>query len=327
MACFHPIGAFQARKPNRAGKRPVVFSPPAVSGFDKISLPCGQCVGCRLERSRTWAMRCMHEASRYENNCFLTLTYCNEHLPSDLSLDKGHWQAFMKSMRHKYVVYEDGEPVNPIRYYHCGEYGRNCVLHGIRDCADCNGIGRPHYHAVLFNHDFLDKELHKENFNGDHLYVSKALNEIWGKGLCVVGDVTFESAAYVARYIMKKMTGDIAEDHYRLVDKSTGEVFNLLPEYTTMSRNPGIGKDWFDEYSSDVFPGDRVIVRGKACRPPRYYDGLFEVENPEEFGMLKERRRKASRTDRVFNENHPKRLAAREEVCERRVDMLQRSVE
>ena len=220
MACFHPIDAW------RNAKRGITFDHSKAVGFG-LKLPCGQCVGCRLERSRQWAMRCVHEASLYDDNCFITLTYDAEHLPADGSLNKKHFQDFMKRLRSRFVE-------RRIRFYHCGEYGVQ--------------YRRPHYHALLFNFDFVDKRLFKE-VNGHRLYTSDDLALCWKLGFSSVGAVTFESAAYVARYIMKKVTGDPAEDHYRGVNSETGELTRLLPEYTTMSRRPGIAREWYERFS------------------------------------------------------------------------------
>ena len=117
----------------------------------------------------------------YDDNCFITLTYSNQHIPADGSLDVRVFQKFMKRLRKRFG---DG-----IRFYHCGEYG--------------SLLGRPHYHACLFNFDFPDKYLWKEN-NGQKLYRSPSLEELWPYGYSSIGTVTFESAAYVARYILKR---------------------------------------------------------------------------------------------------------------------------
>lgn len=92
-----------------------------------------------------------------------------------------------------------------------------------------------------------------------------------------MGNVTFESAAYVARYITKKITGDLAEKHYQ----------GREPEYTTMSRCPGIGKKWFNEFNSDVFPSDEIVLRGKIMRPPRFYDKQLEASDPVLYEKIK----------------------------------------
>lgn len=270
MPCFNPVVAYRGKHPNASsGKIPVVFSArDAADPDDPLKLPCGQCIGCRLERSRQWAIRCVHEASLYERNCFITLTFAPEHLPVSGSLDKRDFQLFMKRLRKKFGA--------GVRYFHCGEYGEK--------------NGRPHYHACLFNFDFSDRELWSVR-SGVRLDVSKELQALWPFGFSTVGDVTFESAAYVARYITKKITGEAAVAAYERVDVGSGEIHQVLPEYCTMSRRPGIGRAWFDKYRSDVFPHDRVILRGQELRPPKYYDSVFEVDDPVGFDYVRENRK------------------------------------
>ncbi len=187
MPCYHPVTGYRSRVTSKNGKRPLVFS--TTEGYPdlRVEIPCGRCIGCRLEYSRQWAMRCMHEASLYDNNCSITLTYDNENLPNDFSLNKRHFQLFMKSLRKKYAP-------KKIRFYHCGEYGEENY--------------RPHYHAIIFNHNFTDLDVLPSSSNNT-LYTSPTLTDIWGKGLTQVGTVTFESAAYVARYITKKSQANL----------------------------------------------------------------------------------------------------------------------
>lgn len=264
MTCYHPLTAY------RGPHSTVVFNPRyAWRDLPPFKVPCNQCIGCRLNRSRQWAMRCTFEAQMYDDNCFITLTYDNTHLPRDYSLDKSHWQKFMKRLR-KYF----GEP--GIRYFHAGEYG--------------DRLGRPHYHAIVFNLDFEDKKLWMIR-NGHRLYRSPTLENLWPFGYSTVGTASFESAAYVARYCLKKVTGNLAKEYYSFVDNDTGEVFTRIPEYATMSRRPGIGRAWYDEYRSDVYPLDAVVMRGGLkLRPPRYFDNLYQIEFPEEFKFIKRRR-------------------------------------
>lgn len=244
----------------------------------------------------------MHEASLYEQNCFLTLTYDNEHLPRDHSLDITHFQKFMKRLRKKYP--------QRIRFYHCGEYGE--------------GNGRPHYHALLFNHDFADKTLWQKTTNGDLLFRSESLERLWPLGLSTIGTVTFESAAYVARYIMKKQTGPNSIDHYTWVDEH-GEVHQLRPEYTTMSRRPGIGADWLKKFKGDVYPDDVVVLDNKKYRPPRAYDAHHEVMAPEDHKKLKRRRKRQSFKHK--ENNTPDRLKVREKVQLARMKKLKREIQ
>lgn len=259
----------------------------------EMQLPCGNCIGCKLERSRQWAARCVHEASLYERNCFLTLTYSPENLPMDESLDHTEFQRFMKRLRKHFGANKE----NPIRYFHAGEYG--------------DLKGRPHYHAIIFNLDFEDKVLYE--FGENPTYTSPTLTKIWGLGLAVIGAVTFQSAAYVARYCLKKITGEKAEEHYQ----------GRKPEYTTMSRRPGIGAGWFDKWKGDIFPSDNLVVKGVCMRPPRFYDGLFEREAPST--MEKIRSRRMARASSVDAEEKANRIGyTAEEVKRAQIRALSR---
>lgn len=302
MACYHPLQGYRSKILNPNGKRSIVFSQSNAHDDGIVTLPCGQCVGCRLERSRQWAIRCAHEASLYENNCFITLTYNNEHLPEDKSLDVTHYQKFMKRLRKRFGA--------DIRFFHCGEYGEN--------------FGRPHYHACIFNFDFPDKKLWKIT-EGNNLYTSQILQGLWPFGFSSIGAVTFQSAAYVARYIMKKVNGAAADQHYEWIDPETGEIFWRKPEYTTMSRRPGIGKGWFDKYHADVYPDDFVLMNEKKMRPPKFYDSQFELLSPFEYDEIKHRREENSK--KHFDNNTYERLQVREQVQNARLKQLIRPME
>jgi len=305
VPCFYPQTAYTRRRPNADGKKPISFK--WVSGVHNeipITLPCGGCIGCRLERSKQWAIRCVNEASQHENNSFITLTYNEANLPRQDgpeghpgTLAKEHYQLFMKRLRRKYS--------QEIRFFHCGEYG--------------DEKGRPHYHACLFNHDFEDKKLWKI-VRGNPLYVSEQLDERWGLGFCSVGALTYQSAAYVARYILKKVTGKLAPSHYEWADPETGEIFQRLPEYATMSK--GIGQSWIKKYKSDVYPGDFVVLDGKKHKPPRYYDQQQEEDALE---AIKESR--SIRAMKQYSENQPARRKVRETVLQARLTGLKRKME
>lgn len=260
----------------------------------KTSVACGQCLGCRLDRSRMWAIRISHEAGMFEHtggNCFVTLTYRDESectlyeaeknffVPSDWSLHRKHFVDFMKRLRRKF-------PDDKLRFYMAGEYGNRCK-HGIHlhlvDCPLCN-VGRPHFHACLFNCSFPDLEPYGSR-DGDLRYTSPFLASIWKYGFVDVGELNFDSAAYVARYILKKVTGKMADDHYMSYDLD-GVITFIEPEYSTMSRGAkgghGIGWDWFQKYKADVFPSDEVPVPGSGVfkNVPRYYEDVFKEESP-----------------------------------------------
>lgn len=318
MPCYSPLNAYRG-KSSEADKTVITFSRPQSWRGERIDLPCGQCIGCRLERSRQWATRCVHEAQMHEENSFITLTYDDDHLPTgnDIcdrcvrphvkagSVCVSHFQDFFKRLRKYYAP-------KKIRYYHCGEYGEL--------------LSRPHYHALLFGHDFSDKQLFS-NRNGNQVYTSAELSQLWPFGFSLTGAVTFESAAYVARYVMKKITGEKADTHYA----------GRSPEYVTMSRRPGIGSTWYDKYKSDVYPHDRINVRGSFVRPPRFYDCLLEREDRSTLMQLKLNREKNSirfsndvlsdgRKIKV-SESDPIRLRVKEEVKLAEVKKLIRPLE
>ncbi|AJK28310.1 putative replication initiation protein [Eel River basin pequenovirus] len=303
MVCYYPLKAYRSKSVNpKTGKRKMVFN--YRDSLDGIShtLPCGQCIGCRLEKSRQWAMRCMHEASLHDDNCFITLTYNDENLPENGSLDVSHFQKFMKRLRERIGV--------SIRFFHCGEYGDTTL--------------RPHYHALIFGYDFPDKTLWSIR-NGNRLYVSPFLDKVWKKGHTSVGSLTFESAAYVARYAMKKVTGEQAQEHYRIADPKTGEVFDRLPEYTTMSLRPAIAAGWYKSFKSDVYPRDYVVVNGVKVKPPRFYDILYEIDDPPSFEKIKRARKRAALLHK--QNNTPERLRVRERVLKAKISTLKRGLD
>lgn len=293
MACFHPLSAWQLDD----GR--IVF---AERGSVKrsLQLPCGQCIGCRLERSRQWAVRCVHEAQMHDFSVFVTLTYDDAHLRGR-SLCYRDFQLFMKRVRRN---------KGPVRFYMCGEYGES--------------YGRPHFHACLFGCFFEDRVEYRKLPSGSVLYTSKELANLWPFGFSSIGDVTFESAAYVARYVMKKVTGDHAEEHY--TDPLTGEC--LRAEFTKMSLRPGIGAHWFDRYRTDVFgqcsDTDRVVVRGVEMKPPRYYDRLLERVAPFEAEYKKFLR--SVKAEAGASDTTPERLKVREQVARARLSFKKRSL-
>lgn len=298
MACFHPLEAF------RTSGGEVVF----VERGDivaTLALPCGRCLGCRLERARQWSIRVMHEASQWPCSSFVTLTYDDEHLPSGGSLFYPDFQRFMKRLR-------KSRPGRVIRFYMCGEYGEQTV--------------RPHYHACLFNEDFSkDRKVWRDFGSGCVVYRSSELERLWPFGMTSVGELTRESAEYVARYVVKKVTGAPAAEHYKVIDRETGEVSWREPEFTHMSLKPGIGSAWFGRYgASDVVPHDRVVHAGRVGVVPRYYDRLLSRVDPEALELMKMAREARARAR--FGDSTPERLAVREQVAAARFSAFRRKL-
>lgn len=326
MACFHPI---QAYRPDGGGR--LAFS----EGSDRspLVIPCRRCIGCRLERSRQWAMRCVHEAQMHEWSEFVTLTYDDAHLPVDHSLHYVHFQLFMKRLRSYYrerqretdacVCKELRQsmssaaalercPAQHIRFYMCGEYGEL--------------LGRPHFHACLFDCRFEDRVLFKRTGSGERIYTSKILADCWQLGHCSTGDVTFDSAAYVARYVMKKRFGDVADEHshYKYVD-DYGEVHYREAEFNRMSLKPGIGASWYAKYSGDVYPLDEVIINGRRMKPPKYYDTLLSRENSDLSEFLPAQR--LAEIKGRLDDATEARLGVREEVTYAKLRSKHRNLE
>nr|DAH91916.1 MAG TPA: Replication associated protein [Microviridae sp.] len=262
MSCFKPLIGWYSKYKNASGKRSIVFnSREALDPYHSLSIPCGQCIGCRLEKSRQWAIRCILESQLYQNSYFLTLTYNDEYLPKTGSLVPEDLQKFLKRLR-RYIEYHGFD--KKIRFFACGEYGDH--------------FSRPHYHAIIYNLDIPDLKRFSTSFSGDTYYTSEIINQIWKKGYVIIGQVTFESCAYVARYVTKKITGSQADSYYQ----------GRQPEFVRMSRRPGIGSAWLDQYKSDVYPHDYIVIRdGIKVKPPKYFDKLFEAIAPDEMAMIK----------------------------------------
>lgn len=294
MQCLKPLTGYRSKDVNPSGKRSIVFNP--VKGLSQVpfKIPCGQCRVCRLNKSRETAVCAVHEASLYEANSFITLTYSPANMPEHGSLVKKDFQDFIKLLRSKYAP-------RRIRYLQCGEYGEK--------------LGRPHYHACLFNYDFQDKKYWKTH-NENKYFVSEELDSLWKKGHCLIGDVTFESAAYVGRYITKKKNGPRYASHY-------GE---KIQEYATMSQS--LGKGWFEKYRGEIYPSDTLVLDGRVMLPPKRYDRLLEKVDPALYEEVKRCRLDQTRAvKKAYDNLNPRRLEVKERLLVRRMNQLERCFE
>nr|UQB76426.1 replication associated protein [Flumine microvirus 9] len=227
-----------------------------------ISIPCSQCVGCRLEYARQWSIRCVLESKMHDRNCFITLTYRD--LPGKsmdgVSLCDRDRVLFMKKLRKRFGC--------DVLFYAAGEYTK---------------AFRPHFHILLFGVDFNDKVYFKLAPSGEKLYRSAVLEKLWPHGYSSIGNVTFESAGYVARYTMKKVSGIKENDDFRREIEDRG----LVPEFVRMSRGRGIGRAWFEKYRDEVFPLDRVWMREMYMKPPKFFTDLHARDHPVEVELIK----------------------------------------
>ena len=234
MPCYGPLTAYYPKR--GSNDRRLVFKVQDSETGIPLKIPCGKCVGCRLEQSRQWAVRCMHEKRLHTYSAFLTLTYAD--MPPGNSLQLSDYQNFLKRLRNHYPA--------GLRFFGCGEYGSHTA--------------RPHYHLLLLNQDLADKKLVTSGAEYN-LYESKLLSKLWPHGHHALGDVSFQSAAYVARYCTKKsQNGKTVTD-------------GRVPEFVTMSRRPGLGTGYFDKYSNELLDHDTIIINGVPAALPRFYDG------------------------------------------------------
>lgn len=246
MACYSPLRAY------RTASGGVVFQELQRHGDSTpLDLPCGQCIGCRVQRAQDWALRCRHEASLYDASTWVTLTYDDAHLPAGNSLNYRHFQLFMKSLRFQHRG-------QTIRYYMCGEYGETTQ--------------RPHYHACLFNIHFPDQTKHK-TVAGKPYYISPTLTKLWPHGSHLIAPLTPQNAQYTALYITEKITGDAGDAHYG----------DRVPPFNRMSLKPAIGSAWLERYIDDMRTTDSIRSDGQSYKPPKFYDRLHKRRYPESY--------------------------------------------
>lgn len=282
MACYHPLKGYEFgttinNKPNYkiVSYDKILYDD---EGFERpfIEIPCGKCIGCRLAYSRMWADRCIAEATCHESSYFVTFTYNEDNLPRVIHRETGEikdygtlvkrdCQLMMKRLRKNYQ-YE-----NKIRFYLAGEYGSQTA--------------RPHYHAILFGLKLDDLKLYKKTPLGFNLYTSKFLEEVWQhQGHVIVAEVTWETCAYTARYIMKKKNGPGAIIY---------EELNIEPEFTLMSRKPGIAKEFYELNKEDLIKYGEANIRtpkgGKLIKSVKYFDKYLEIEYPNDIKARKEK--------------------------------------
>jgi len=302
MTCFAPI---TIDKKSKNG---------LYMGRQKV--PCGRCNGCRIKKSKEWAIRCIHETkANGDNNSFITLTYNDDHLPKDASLNHEHFQEFIRSLRKRVngKIKEKEPGFNKIRYYMCGEYGKAT--------ENNSWIARPHFHAILFGFSFPDKTDHTVRRN-NQVYRSKLLEDTWNYGFSEIGNVTFKSCAYVARYIIKKQKK--TDDVYAIIDHDTGEITGYRkPEYTRMSLKPGIGSDYYDKFETDLY--EYVMLEpGKKMEVPKYYKEKIKKDHPILHELLRSARVKKARES---PDNSPERLEVRNYIQGLQLQKLKRELE
>ena len=305
MTCYDPRPAWQINSP--AHENPVIKigalpGNAYARGYDveAFKVPCRQCIGCRLDKTRDWTVRLTDELRYWETASFLTLTYADEHMPMHGSISKRALQLFIKRLRKSL----DGE----VRHFSIGEYG--------------DKFGRPHYHSILFGYDFPDRQFHKWN-NGKVVYISDDLKALWPAGFSTIQGVSEDSIAYVAGYCQKKIVGKKADEHYYRQHPTEDRQVTVRPEFQLQSL--GLGKQYYEDYKDDLYPEDFHLLKGKPVPIPEYYDRLHAREYPEEHAALVERRKtKAAENEQ---DQTPERLAVREKIAIKKRNAKTRQME
>lgn len=268
-----------------------------------MEIPCHNCMGCKLDKAYQWSVRMMHESKLYDENCFITLTYNDEACPQNYGLDLRHLQLFFKRLRKSL-----GD--RKIRFFACGEYG------------DDNG--RPHYHAIVFNYDPPDKLKHSVNDLGQINYTSETLESLWSHGFATTAAVEHASCSYVARYVTKKIRSDdtFGADRYYRLSPIDGAFHQVRPEFAVMSRRPGLGTAYVEQFKSDFYPSGYIVVDGVRKAVPAFYKSKL-TEGEQDF-LKRQSRNRALAKDRV--EKTMERRLARAAVRDARIQNLKRKL-
>lgn len=307
MSCVSPLKAFWRSVHRNA----ITFDPVQSATKVPFNLPCGRCIGCRMEKARQWGLRCVHESKLWKQNSYVTLTYADEFMPPGGTVCLRDVQLFMKRLR------KAREPAT-VRFFLGAEYG------------DENK--RPHYHALLFNVEFPDKLLHGKNLRGEPLYTSAELGKLWPHGFNTIGDVTFDSAVYCAKYALKKInitehSSEEAKAEYErryVVYDADGIVYERDREFAVMSRRPGIGAGYIDRFGSEVAAHDSVVINGREVRPPRFYDTRTEKRYADRYAEVKAQRKRAGVLAKP--DNTPERLRVKEKLMTIAADKKERKL-
>lgn len=310
MVCYSPVRAYWSKRPHPSTGGPyLVFSPSQGKTTDYLTVPCGKCPGCLLDRSFAWSIRCTLESMYHRENYFLTLTYDKEHLPEDRLLNRVHVQQFVKRLRKHFSGYK-------IRVFYCGEYGEQ--------------RRRPHYHMIVFGLPLAEKgyKLVPVNYSkkGNVNYGNSKISCLWGHGLCTIGSFSSSSASYVAQYTLKKnkemvryrSDSLLSEIQTRLHNKKHIRRFFGEP-FIGMSNRPAIAQQFFDQYYKDIFRRSSFNVtigsENKTIRPLRFFIRKLKQQDPVMYHTFITRPSRVASFDasvlrsKIGHSDHPKVLS------------------
>lgn len=260
--------------------------------YKKTIIPCQKCIGCRLDYAKDWANRTYLESTLYKHNYFITLTYDEEHLEYNEELidqdgrswtDNGNFlptiktetfETFLNTLR---KIFEREYHHKGIRFIGCGEYGEESA--------------RPHYHLILLNCPFPAETFFEPRIKNNNVYYRNTILErAWKKGISNICEANWQTMSYTARYITKKVNGEAEIELYY--------ANGIIKEFFRQSRDPGIGKPYYDLHKEKIYESDSILISNKKGvhreKPPLYFDKLFEQENPEKWKEIKRKREQAA---------------------------------
>lgn len=254
MTCFRPLEAWK----NSEGGKLIFGDNHKWDKYrsEKLRVPCGHCIGCLLDRANDHATRCWCQTQTSDINecCFITLTYDEQHIPKDRYLKIKDQQDFWKRLRYYFKN-------KKIKYFGCGEYGPK--------------THRPHWHFCVWGYKPTDLKFYNYNHNGDKLYTSKELKNIWGNGFVIIGELTYKSACYVSRYCTKKI----------FKKQKWSKDIGIKPECTICSK--GIGLEYWEKYSENIIKNNGIHIKigdkVKNKRIPKYFMKKFKDMDPIEY--------------------------------------------
>lgn len=234
---------------------------------NEITLPCNKCAACKIRQRKDLSTRLSHEASVYENKCYITLTYNDDNLPltanSYPTLVVSHVQLFVKRLR-RYLEYH--KLSGKIRYFCVGEYGGK--------------TGRPHYHLLIFGWRPADLSVHAVKGNITY-FRSPTIEKLWKYGYSLVEDVSAYACRYCARYVTKKFVTDRQLNPWQ------------LDEFILRScKTGGTGAPWFDKFGRAACELGYCTYRLKdtivRAGVPRYYYNRLRRFYPDDYVRIKE---------------------------------------
>lgn len=286
---YHPAKIFDS------GRLEEYYKPSWKSHYKYTMIPCGQCIGCRLDYAREWANRGYLEMDPKSESWFITLTYDEDHVPyldeiktkngvtfTDMDEEAIEWKGclepkdatnFMKRLRKHFKQEYD---IDNIKFMLCGEYGGTTE--------------RPHMHLILFNVHIPQETFYEptRTENGDYQYKNTILDKLWKNGFSNISEANWNTISYVARYVTKKQKGILSEEEYAAKGQR--------PEFFRVSNRPAIGKAYYDKHKEEIYKYDKILVKNKKgshyIKPPKYFDKLYEAEYPERMKEIKRKRKR-----------------------------------